>query len=229
MRALILLVAFGSVLAPAVPDSYGYLTAVQQTLFATYATAQHISSTPAEYNRLLESTRTTFEAVTDALTKVKLTDRNTGAPLGSAADLVAAVPMIWGEMPGNNEGRDQFRLSVRLKPNAVNMLQRSEEFKKALFGWGHVKLPDAKLLTEGDADSSREKGKRPTLQVGWLEKDFMVGDIDVDYRESEGDGDHFAPANSDVRSSTPTELHYLKHIRDYHMPPVPDLFKWWQP
>lgn len=227
MRALVLLVALGSALAQAAPDSYGYLTVAQQTLFATYAKAHNISPTPAEYNRLPESTRTTFEAVTDALAKVRLTDRDTGAPLGSAVDLVTAAPMIWGELPGNTEGRDQFRLSVRLKPNAVNMLERSKEFKKAWRGWGHVKLPDAKLLTELDADSSREKGKRPTLQVGWLEKDFMVGDIDVDYRESAGDGDHFAPSNSDVRSSTPTELHYRKHVRDYHMPPVPDLFRWW--
>src|SRR4030095_2459327 len=49
------------------------------------------------YDNLPLSTRTTFDAVTDALLKTKLTDGATGTHLGNALDIVKLVESVHGE------------------------------------------------------------------------------------------------------------------------------------
>ena len=78
------------------------------------------------YDNARLSIRTTFDAVTHALLNAKMTDAQ-GKSLGRAIDLVDAVDEVMGEESGVGGDR-QFRLYVYLKPNAVDILSRSQEF-----------------------------------------------------------------------------------------------------
>jgi len=78
------------------------------------------------YDNARLSIRTTFDAVTHALLNAEMTDSH-GKSLGRAIDLVAAVDQVMGEEDGAR-GDQQFRLYVYLKPNAVDILSRSQEF-----------------------------------------------------------------------------------------------------
>ena len=78
------------------------------------------------YDNARLSVRTTFDAVTHALLNAKMTDAQ-GKSLGRAIDLVEAIDEVMGEQSGVGGDR-QFRLYVYLKPNAVDILSRSQEF-----------------------------------------------------------------------------------------------------
>ncbi len=78
------------------------------------------------YDNARLSIRTTFDAVTHALLNAKMTDAQ-GKSLGRAIDLVDAVDQVMGEESGAGGDR-QFRLYVYLKPKAVDILSRSQEF-----------------------------------------------------------------------------------------------------
>jgi hypothetical protein len=74
------------------------------------------------------SWRTTFEAVTHATAKSSLTDTS-GASLGAAIDLIEYVEAIHGKIRGAR-GDHQFRMYVRLKPGALETLEKSREFTR---------------------------------------------------------------------------------------------------
>src|SRR6478609_3888680 len=78
------------------------------------------------YDNARLSIRTTFDAVTHALLNAQMTDSQ-GKSLGRAIDLVDAVDQVMGE-ESSADGDMQFRLYVYLKPNAVDILSRSQEF-----------------------------------------------------------------------------------------------------
>lgn len=88
---------------------------------------------------------------------------------------------------------------------------------------GHVKLPNGDVVGDIGADSVRQRGRRPTLQIYWLEDDFTVGEIDIDYREGAA---HLAPANSDIRAAYGGEPHIQLHNERYQLPPA--LNPWWR-
>jgi hypothetical protein len=69
------------------------------------------------YDKGRLSVRTTFDGVTHALSKTKLTDAK-GKSLGRAIDLVDSIDEVTGEESGMG-GDCQFRVYVYLKPNAV--------------------------------------------------------------------------------------------------------------
>src|SRR5215471_6781027 len=90
------------------------------------ATSGGTSVPELAYDNARMSVRTTFDAVTHALLNAKLTDAQ-GRSLGRALDLVDAVDEVMGEESGVRGDR-QFRLYVYLKPGAMEILAKSQEF-----------------------------------------------------------------------------------------------------
>jgi hypothetical protein len=151
------------------------------------------------YDNARLSIRTTFGAVTHALLKTKLTDPG-GKSLGRAIDLVDAVDEVMGEESGVGGDR-QFRVYVYLKPNAVDILSRSQEFF-------HDK--DNVHFHKGFPICYRLKNGPPSIQFS-ISRDKKMSDIDVDYRSSTFpkalvDG-HLTAANSDVRAGNNLDTH----------------------
>ena len=92
------------------------------------ATGQRLEPGPFYDEIVAFSTKTTFEAVTNALMRSRLTDE-TGAPLGDAMSLVEKLDTGRGQVPGTRGDR-QFRMYVQLTRTAVDTLVRSKEFKR---------------------------------------------------------------------------------------------------
>ena len=124
------------------------------------------------YDNARLSVRTTFDAVTHALLNAKMTDAQ-GKSLGRAIDLVDAVDEVMGEQSGVGGDR-QFRLYVYLKPNAVDILSRSQEFS-------HDR--DNSVYHKGFPICYRLKNGPPSIQFS-ISRDQKLSDIDVDYRSS---------------------------------------------
>jgi hypothetical protein len=144
------------------------------------------------------STKTTFEAVTNALMTTPLTDAS-GKTFGDALTLVERIDTVKGEAPGTKSDR-QFRIYARLTPDARAMLERSQEFKRAA---------DNSVYHKGYPLNYREQGT-PSIQVS-MALDGRLADIDVDYRSSSFPAmlfnGHLSASNSDVRAGNNDERH----------------------
>jgi hypothetical protein len=151
------------------------------------------------YDNARLSIRTTFDAVTHALLNAKMTDAQ-GKSLGRAIDLVSAVDQVMGEESGAG-GDVQFRLYVYLKPNAVDVLSRSQEFF-------HDK--DNSVYHKGFPICYRLKNGPPSIQFS-ISRDHKMSDVDVDYRSSGFPkalvNGHLSAANSDVRAGNNLARH----------------------
>ena len=198
-----------------VPGSYQYLSNDAKDLVNRFLVENGMPHGASGYDSLTESQRATFEAIVHAL-----------YAQGIFA-IVEEVTAIWGKDPTSDDGRDQFRVSVVLVDGAVEFLLAHREYRKAEFlgiGLGHVKLPDGDVVGHGGADSVRQVAeRRPELQISWLEADYTIGEIDIDYREGSS---HWDVANSDVRASVEGELHLDLHRERYRRPP--DIDAWWR-
>ena len=90
---------------------------------------------------------------------------------------------------------------VRLKPDAVNMLERSKEFKRGM---------DNTTYHKGYPTNYRGQGGTPSIQVS-MAPDGGARDIDVDYRSSSFPvamfNGHLTASNSDVRAGNNYERH----------------------
>jgi hypothetical protein len=222
------------------PSRYPALTADQRRLFDPYAaglnarTGRSLGS-QAMFDAMALSEQTTFDAVTDALRKSKLTDAS-GAPLGTAIELVEGIDRIAGQYAGRG-GDQQFRLYVRLKPDARETLEKSQEF---------FRDHENTVYHAGYPHSYRQVGKEPNMQFS-LAADGLSADIDVDYRSSRSPqalfNGHLTAANSDVRVGKNPQLHNgrwngfvawwanvfgrvgepTEHIRDYLSADVPEV------
>ena len=197
-----------------ISGSYQYLSENAKNLVNRFLDENGRRPGALGYNSLTESQRATFEAIVHAL-----------YAQGIFA-IVDEVTAIWGEDPGSDDGEDQFRLSVTFAEGTVEFLLSHRDYRKhpLEFGWGHVKLPNGDVAGWTDADSVRQTGRRPGLQISWLENDRTTGEIDIDYREN-GEG-HDDPANSDVRASAEGEPHLDRHRERYRLPPA--LNPWWR-
>lgn len=215
-------------------DSYHHLSARGRQLFDDLAQRRGEADSAAAYNDLRESQRTTFEAIIHAMELIGIDQ------------YVQAVDKIWGKARISDwadEGRHQFRLSVRLTKDAASSLREHDDFR--LEPLGHVKRANGDLvggserdvvglvryvldLALGRTDSVRQESDdgRASLQVSWLEDDPTIGDIDIDYRVL-GDG-HTEPDNSDIRSSTGTTLHFDIHMLTYGGGSANALTNWWE-
>ncbi len=151
------------------------------------------------YNNGRLSVRTTFDAVTHALLNAKLTNA-TGNSLGRAIDLIEAVDEVLGAESGVSNDR-QFRLYVYLKPNAVDILNRSQEFL-------HDK--DNTVYHAGFPICYRLKNGPPSIQFS-VSRDHKLADVDVDYRSSGFPkglvNGHLSASNSDVRAGNNLDRH----------------------
>ncbi|MBI4470014.1 MAG: hypothetical protein HY650_11910 [Acidobacteria bacterium] len=197
--------------------SYGYLKGKQIALFDRYSTAQNKKngtnlSPEAFFNSLPESDRTTFTAVTHALTHTPLTDGE-GRRHGTALDLVANVNEIAGERKGER-GDFQFRLYVELIPAANQLLRDAREF---------FRDKDNSVFHKGYPVNWRQGGPVPNLQIS-MAKSGNLADIDVDYRSSRFPkalvNGHLRASNSDVRAGK----NFFGHIRTWI-----GLIRWWRP
>src|SRR5688572_30397944 len=82
------------------------------------------------YNNAPLSSRTTFDAVTHALLRSVLTDRDSREPLGRTFELIDLVEAVRGQIDGT-PGDHQFRLYVTLKTGARAKLDRADEFHRS--------------------------------------------------------------------------------------------------
>ena len=145
------------------------------------------------------STKTTFDAVTHALMTTPLTDAS-GQKFGDGLALIERVDTVKGEVSGASSDR-QFRMYVRLTPNAREMLERSREFKRGI---------DNAVYHKGYPLNYREQRGTPSIQVS-IALDGRLADIDVDYRSSSFPvmlfNGHLSASNSDVRAGNNAERH----------------------
>jgi hypothetical protein len=151
------------------------------------------------YDNARISIRATFDSVTHALLRAKLTDAE-GRNLGRAIDLVDTVDEVMGEEDGASGDR-QFRLYVYLKPTAVDVLSKSSEF---------FRDRDNTSYHKGFPTCYRLKNGPPSIQFS-ISRDNRIADIDVDYRASGFPkavfNGHLKAANSDVRAGGNLQLH----------------------
>ena len=131
-----------------------------------------------------------------------LTDA-TGAKLAGLPDalaLIEHVESISGQIPGAS-GDHQFRIYVRLIPDALNTLARSQEFKRGV---------DNTVFHKGYPTNYRAQGGTPSIQIS-IAADGRRADIDVDYRSSSFPAamfnGHLSSANSDVRAGDNVDRH----------------------
>jgi len=150
------------------------------------------------------STKTTFDAITHALTRSLLTDAS-GAQLGDALSLVERVEAVRGEISRTSSDH-QFRMYTRLKPDALDLLDRSREF---------TRRADNSIYHKGYPINYREQGGTPSIQFS-LASDGRRADIDVDYRSSMFPASlfngHLSASNSDVRAGSNYDRHVNRWI-----------------
>jgi hypothetical protein len=151
------------------------------------------------YDNLPVSMRTTFNAVTHALVSTSLTDAS-GGKLGSAIQIIDKLETVHGALPGTR-GDDQFRIYVQLKPGALEMLDKSQEFRR---------MADNGVYHKGYPICYRSLPVVPSIQVS-ATRDKTRADLDVDYKSSSFpkglvDG-HLTAGNSDVRAGHNYETH----------------------
>jgi len=162
-------------------------------------TGKPIEAGPFYDDVLTVSTKTTFDAVTHALMTTNLTDR-TGGSLSDALSLIDQVDSIRGEVDGAASDR-QFRIYVRLVPGAVDILERSQQFKRGI---------DNAVYHKGYPINYRAQGGVPSIQIS-VALDQQHSDIDVDYRSSMFPASllngHLTSSNSDVRAGSNFDRH----------------------
>lgn len=185
--------------------------ALVDDLFARFARITGEKVDPADaYNRIRLSVRTTFDAVTHALTTSRLTDATTGESLGTALDLIDYVESVQGKVKGAGGDR-QFRVYVELKPGARERLDRSEEFQRK---------GDNTIFHKGYPLNYRQEGV-PSMQIS-MSRDGRRADIDVDYRSEKFPASlingHLTAANSDIRAGN-----YGRHTQRWE-----GLVNWWE-
>ena len=151
------------------------------------------------YNNLPLSTRTTFNAVTHALISTQLTGES-GKKLGSAIQIVDKLDTVRGEVLGAR-GDEQFRIYVQLKPNALDLLDQSQEFRRT---------EDNTVYHKGYPTCYRSKPSVPSIQVS-ATRDKTRADVDVDYKSSGFPkglvNGHLSASNSDVRAGRNDDIH----------------------
>jgi hypothetical protein len=163
------------------------------------------------YDNLPVSTRTTFNAVTQALLATQLTDAR-GSKLGSAMQIIDKVDTVHGAIPGTR-GDEQFRIYVQLKPGALELLAKSQEFRRE---------DDNTVYHKGYPICYRSRPPVPSIQVS-ATRDGTRADLDIDYKASGLPkalvNGHLTASNSDVRAG---------HNYDTHISQWQGLNNWWR-
>ena len=187
---------------PSSGDLYRYqrLKGRQLTLFDQWA-AEHnerngTSLHPATvYSSLATSQRSTFEGITHALLRSRITDSQ--HPMRrNALDLVSSVDQIAGRVSGVG-GDKQYRLYVRLVPEAQEVLSQTRSF---------FRDKDNTVFHKDYPTNFRQRGREPTLQIS-MSKDSVRADINVDYRSSKvPNSDQWSPQGGQFRRACGQQL-----------------------
>jgi hypothetical protein len=208
-RFLLLLVLLGHSVQGAQRDfggSFQELRPEQQRLVidtvSRFNTSTGQSLSPQNvYDAARVSLRSTFDAVTQALSTTKLTSK-ASEPLGNALDLIDVVEDVAGEVPGAR-GDQQFRIYAVMKSGAIETLEDSNEF---------FRDKDNSRYHKGFPVCFRMPGI-PSIQVS-LTRDGKRADIDVDYRSPKFPqalvNGHLRASNSDVRAGNNGDIHNLR-------------------
>lgn len=163
------------------------------------ATIQKQVDPEKAYDNLPLSLKTTFNAVTHALLSTQLTDES-GRKLGSTIQIIDKLDTVHGEVPGA-KGDEQFRIYVQLKPGALGILEKSQQFQR---------MQDNTVYHKGYPICYRSKPAVPSIQVS-ATQDETRADVDVDYKASGFPkglvNGHLSAANSDVRAGKNDEIH----------------------
>ena len=105
-----------------------------------------------------------------------------------------------GEVLGAR-GDEQFRIYVQLKPDALDLLDQSQEFRR---------MEDNTVYHKGYPICYRSKPSVPSIQVS-ATRDKTRADVDVDYKSSGFPkglvNGHLSSSNSDVRAGRNDEIH----------------------
>ncbi len=145
------------------------------------------------------STKTTFDAVTNALMTTPLTDES-GRSLGTALDLVAHMETVRGKVKGERGDR-QFRMYVKLRTDAIDILNQCREFNRKA---------DNAIYHKGYPINYRQSGSIPSIQIS-IARNSERADIDVDYRSSMFPlalfNGHLTASNSAVRAGDNYQRH----------------------
>jgi hypothetical protein len=196
------------------PQAIGYkdLQGERKRLFDQLAAESGEGKNPLEFFLALELTdRTTFDAVTHALSRQYLTaaDRRR---LGTAIELVERVERVVGARKGER-GDQQFRIYCQLKPGATALLGESREF---------FRDKDNTVFHRGYPICFRSGGRVPSIQFS-ISRDGRRADIDVDYRSSRLPkslfNGHLRASNSDVTAGR----NFRSHTRKWS-----GLVAWWR-
>jgi hypothetical protein len=168
--------------------------------FARYNEVMSQNQDPQSgYDSLTRSTKTTFEAVTNALLATELTDPS-GASMGRAIDIIEQLDDVAGKIKGAG-GDKQYRLYVTLKPGARELVEKSVQFKRGA---------DNTVYHKEYPLNYRLQGGTPSIQVS-MSRDGSRADIDVDYRASSFPkaliNGHLTSANSDVTAGNNFDRH----------------------
>jgi hypothetical protein len=163
------------------------------------ATRQTLEPGPFYDTHIKLSTKTTFDAITNALERTSLTDAS-GRQLGDALDLVESVQTTRGQVIGASGDR-QFRMYGVLKEGTLDTLDRSVQFERGV---------DNFVYHKGYPLNYRQQGGVPSIQFS-VALDGRRADIDVDYRSSNFPvglfNGHLTDSNSDVRAGNNYERH----------------------
>ena len=157
--------------------TYEQLSPEQRALLVTFfrraGAVLGVTFDPRErYDAAPLSSRTTFDAVTHALLRSTLTDRQSGQPLGRTIDIIGFVEGVRGQVKGAS-GDQQFRIYVTLGAGARERIDKAKEFRRTA---------DNAFFHQGYPISYRQEGY-PSVQVS-ITEDGSRADIDVDYRSS---------------------------------------------
>ncbi|MCM3880335.1 MAG: hypothetical protein ND807_09520, partial [Vicinamibacterales bacterium] len=190
---------------PRFGDAYSLLEPRRQQLVNAWVaslaevTGQKLEAGPFYDDIISLSAKTTFDAVTHALMTTSLTDAS-GGRIGDGLDVIERVESVRGEVAGASGDR-QFRMYVRLLPNAIDTLSRSREFRRGM---------DNSLYHKGYPINYRQQGGVPSIQIS-IATDRRRADIDVDYRSSMFPvsmfNGHLSASNSDVRAGNNSDRH----------------------
>jgi hypothetical protein len=151
------------------------------------------------YDSLRLSVRSTFDAVTHALSRTQLTDKD-GKKYGTALDLVELVEDVAGERKGAG-GDEQFRIYAILRFDAYDILSKVKQFQRE---------HDNTIYHKGYPICFRSIPAVPSIQFS-ITRDHKHADIDVDYRSSKFPSavvnGHLTASNSDVRAGDNLQRH----------------------
>ena len=190
---------------PQFGGAYADLGARRQRLVGDWVTRFNeltglkLEAQPFYDTRVKLSAKTTFDAVTNALMTTTLTGAS-GEKYGDALDLVERVDSVRGQIL-NVSGDHQFRMFVRLKGGAIDLLEKSREFDRGA---------DNTIYHKGYPINYRQQGGSPSIQIS-IALDHRRADIDVDYRSARFPAGlfngHLTSANSDVRAGDNYDKH----------------------